>query len=155
MTRYILRLAESLWQTTEEVSLALSRLYLGSDFPAAFKPRNQLMPIGKEEVTQIMLCSNNTLLPVMDGLANSWAFSYEGQATNIPHYSSISLPTPSTLHNFSLTMKLLRIIQWRNVCFPYGALQTSTVIEKYLMAHIHGRVGDGHACLLMSLWFQI
>lgn len=51
MTRYILMLAESLWQATEEVPLVLSRLYLGFDFPAAFKPKDQLMPTGKEEVT--------------------------------------------------------------------------------------------------------
>lgn len=32
------------------------------------------MPTGKEEVTQIMLCSNSPLLPVMDDLAKTWAF---------------------------------------------------------------------------------
>lgn len=33
------------------------------------------MPTGKEEATQIMLCSNSTLLPVMDGLVKTWDFS--------------------------------------------------------------------------------
>lgn len=69
---------------------------------------------------------------------------------------SVSLLTPTPLYNFDLTMKLLRrSIQWRNVCSPCGILQASTVIQKYLMAHIHGHLGDGHRCLLMSLWFQI
>lgn len=112
------------------------------------------MPPGKEEVTQIILCSNSTSLPVMDGLAKTWAFPKRDRPPIF--LNSIPSLTPTTLHNFNLPMKLLRrIIQWRNVCFPYGMLQTSTVIQKYLMAHIHGHVGDGHTCLLMSLWFQI
>lgn len=36
------------------------------------------MPTGKEEVTQIMVCSNSTLLPEMGGLAKTWVFSQEG-----------------------------------------------------------------------------
>lgn len=48
------------------------------------------MPTGMEEVTQIMLSISSTSLPVMDGLAKTWAFSWEAQAHNIPQLYSFA-----------------------------------------------------------------
>jgi len=148
----------SWWQITGN---SLHRVFLGFDFTATYKPQAQSL----DDLTDFQQGSGHIeyalqYLNLYEQRQVVWPTPKPFPRRERPQvfFSCILLLTPTPLYNFDHTTRLLRrCTHWRNFCSPCGTLQKvySTAIQKYLMAHIHGHVGDGHRCLLMSLWFQI